>query len=426
MTLFVAISVNAQLQHYIDSLNICKARIDSLQRSLDSLRNGNAANGKYFRLFAPLTFYPDVVESVMGGNGKNGSALDEVINNTLMQSYLKYPELVKTTACKLHKVASAAESTPTAPVRRKVQVADDDSDTKEVALASDSPVRLEIFKPNFWKFSGDYNLQFMQNHFSKNWYKSGDDNLSAVANVILRYNYNNQQKIKFDNQLEMKVGIQNSPSDTIHKFKTTSDLLRYTGKLGLQATKKWYYTFQILATSQFVRGYKSNDPMVYSDFFSPFELNFSVGMDYNIEAFNKKLTGSLHIAPLAHNFKHVSRLDLATRYGIPEGHHGMNDWGSQFTALRIRLSGVLVSMPIPHIQEPWWSGRIPSHSHSAGISLPRCSYILALTMVFRRWRTIAIGSLRSICRWDSRIRCKKRPLPPPSPVGREPENQRTN
>ena len=28
----------------------------------------------------------------------------------------------------------------------------------------------------------------------------------------------------------------------------------------------------------------------------------------------------------------MSRLDLATRYGIPEGHHGMNDWGSQFTA----------------------------------------------------------------------------------------------
>ena len=97
MTLFVAISVNAQLQHYIDSLNICKARIDSLQRSLDSLRNGNAANGKYFRLFAPLTFYPDVVESVMGGNanGRNDSTLDDVINNALMQNYLKYPELVE-------------------------------------------------------------------------------------------------------------------------------------------------------------------------------------------------------------------------------------------------------------------------------------------------------------------------------------------
>ena len=148
---------------------------------------------------------------------------------------------------------------------RAVEVAREESFENEPALVADSPVSLEIFKPNFWKFSGDYNLQFMQSHFSRNWYKSGDDNLSAVANVILRYNYNNQQKIKWDNMLEMKVGIQNSPSDTIHKLKTTSDLLRYTGKLGLQATKKWYYTFQILATSQFVRGYKSNDPLIASE-----------------------------------------------------------------------------------------------------------------------------------------------------------------
>ena len=117
MTLFVAISVNAQLQHYMDSLAICKARIDSLQRSLDSLRSSNV-NGQFFRLFAPMTFYPDVVQSVM----EKGSS-DNTINNILMQNYLKHPELIETTACKLHKVASAAESTPTAPVRRKVQVA---------------------------------------------------------------------------------------------------------------------------------------------------------------------------------------------------------------------------------------------------------------------------------------------------------------
>ena len=234
MTLFVAISVNAQLQHYIDSLAICKARIDSLQRSLDSLRSSNV-NWQFFRLFAPMTFYPDVVQSVM----ENGSS-DNTINNILMQNYLKHPELIETTACKLHKVASVAESAPTVPVQRRVEVAREESFENETALAPDSPVSLEIFKPNFWKFSGDYNLQFMQSHFSRNWYKSGDDNLSAVANVVLKYNYNNQQKIKWDNMLEMKLGIQNSPSDTLHKLKTTSDLLRYTGKLGLQATKKWY------------------------------------------------------------------------------------------------------------------------------------------------------------------------------------------
>lgn len=333
ITLFSTISLSAQVHQYMDSLEVCKARIDSLQRSLDSLKALNAADSRYYRLFAPLTFYPEVSGSVMGGS-QNGltTDLDETINGILMQNYMKHPDLVETTATRLHKAASAAEMAPTKPVQRKVEVVKDAAPSKEEALPTDAPVMLEIFRPNFWKFSGDYNLQFMQNHFSANWYKSGEDNLSAVANVILKLNYNNQQKIKFENMLEMKVGIQTANSDTVHTLKTTSDLLRYTGKLGLQATKKWYYTFQVIASTQFVRGYKSNDHTVYSDFFSPFEVNSSIGMDYTIDAYQKKLTGSLHIAPLAHNFKHVSRLALSTRYGLPEGRGNMDDWGSQFTA----------------------------------------------------------------------------------------------
>ena len=251
----------------MDSLAVCKARIDSLQKSLDSLRYMNAANIQYFRLFAPLTFYPEVVGGAFG-NDSCPSELDRTINSILMQNYMKHPDLVETTATKLHKAASVAEDVPTTPVQRKVEFVRDESITKEEAIPTDTPIELKIFKPNFWKFSGDYNLQFMQNHFSANWYKSGEDNLSAVANVILRMNYNNQQKIKFENMLEMKVGIQTSNSDTVHTLKTTSDLLRYTGKLGLQATKKWYYTFQVIASTQFARGYKSNNVNVFSDFFS--------------------------------------------------------------------------------------------------------------------------------------------------------------
>lgn len=335
ITIFSILPINAQslVHHYIDSLAVCKARIDSLQRSLDSLRSFNAADSRYYRLFAPLTFYPEVSGSVMGGSniGVN-TELDGTINGILMQNYMMHPDLVETTVTRLHNAASVAEQAPTKPVQRKVEVVKDAAPSKEEALPTDTPVMLEIFKPNFWKFSGDYNLQFMQNHFSANWYKSGEDNLSAVGNVILRMNYNNQQKIKFENMLEMKVGIQTSNSDTVHTLKTTSDLLRYTGKLGLQATKKWYYTFQVIASTQFVRGYMSNDTYVYSDFFSPLEVNSSIGMDYTIDAYQRKLTGSLHIAPIAHNFKHVSRLALSTRYGLPEGRNNKDDWGSQFNA----------------------------------------------------------------------------------------------
>ena len=192
-------------------------------------------------------------------------------------------------------------------------------------------MEIVVKKPNFWKYSGDYYLQMLQNYVSSNWYKGGESNYSMVASVTMQANYNNKQKVKFDNKLEMKLGFQTSRGDTLHSFKTSEDLIRYTGKLGLQASKKWYYSLQLIAYTQFMRGYKSNDKKVYSDILSPLNINLSVGMDYNVVWFNKKLTGNIHLAPLAYNFKYVGRKELATRYGLDEGKHTLNDFGSECT-----------------------------------------------------------------------------------------------
>ena len=129
----------------------------------------------------------------------------------------------------------------------------------------------------------------------------------------------------------MRLGYQTSRGDTIHKYKTTEDLIRYTGKLGLQATKRWYYTLQMIAQTQFTHGVKSNDRMIYSDFFSPFNFNLSVGMDYSVDWLNHHLKGSVHMAPLAFNWKYVGRIDLSTRYGLDEGKHSKIDYGSECT-----------------------------------------------------------------------------------------------
>ena len=107
-------------------------------------------------------------------------------------------------------------------------------------------------------------------------------------------------------------------------MKTSEDLLRYTGKIGFQATKKWYYTTQLIAYTQFMKGYKNNDPFVYSDFINPLNVNLSIGMDYEVSWFNKRLTGNIHLAPAAYNFKYVSRLDLSKRYGLKEGNHTLH------------------------------------------------------------------------------------------------------
>ncbi len=192
-------------------------------------------------------------------------------------------------------------------------------------------VDIVVLKPNFWSFSGDYYLQFLQNYISSNWYKGGQSNYSMVGSLTLRANYNNKQKVKWDNTLEMKLGFQTSRGDSLHNLKTSEDLLRYTGKLGLQATKHWYYTFQTVASTQFMRNFGTNSNYVYSDFLSPLNVNVSIGMDYNVNWLKGKLRGSVHLAPLAYNFKFVDRVGLATRYGIDEGHHALNDFGSQLT-----------------------------------------------------------------------------------------------
>ena len=87
----------------------------------------------------------------------------------------------------------------------------------------------------------------------------------------------------------------------------------------------------MLAYTQFSRGFKDNDEKVYSDFMSPFTRNVSLGMDYMVETKNKRLKGTIHLAPLAFNFKYVDRKALAKANGITTDHHTVEDFGSQTT-----------------------------------------------------------------------------------------------
>ena len=87
----------------------------------------------------------------------------------------------------------------------------------------------------------------------------------------------------------------------------------------------------MIASTQFTRTYKSNDPFVYASFLSPFKMNASLGMDRSVSLFNKRLTGNIHLAPFALDYVHVNRLELATRNGIDEGKHNSWDYGSELT-----------------------------------------------------------------------------------------------
>ena len=315
------------VKDYIDSLTVLRRQLDSLQQ-LNQQLHTESNDGRYYRLFAPATFYHSGAKNTLSLSPTGGDEVTNAVDEVLMQLYMRRPDLIVNDESSLQASGTIRDDV-NQEMASQVELTDLAAPLPEAPEAA--PVQLVVTKPNFWKFKGDGYLQFLQNYVSDNWHKGGESNYSAQGAATLELNYNDKDRITFDNKLEMKLGLQTSPSDTLHKFKTNNDLLRLTSKLGLQAHKRWYYTFQLLAYTQFARGLKANDDKVYSDFMSPFDLNLGLGMEYKVEAFNKRLTGTLNFLPLAFSFRYVARDGLLSANGMRGNHHTMEDFASQFT-----------------------------------------------------------------------------------------------
>lgn len=324
-----------QIKQYEDSLRIYRQKLQQAIAGNDSLRQIlNLSNSSSSAdVASPLTFLHGVSQRAFGLEQSDSSRA--YADNAMMQAYVQHPELVKDSENNLRKEGDIAFK-PTEPLHHDVDMTSQTEVPVDIVtplpVGPDEKVEIVVTKPNFWKYAGDYSLQFLQNYVSGNWYKGGESNYSMIGAVSLQANYNDKEKIKWDNKLELKLGMQSSQGDTLHNYKSSEDLIRLTSKLGIQATKHWYYTLQGIVNTQFTRGYKSNDAMVYSDFCSPLNVNLSLGMDYKLEWFDKHLAGTVNISPLAVNFKYVDRLALATQNGLVEGKHTLWDFGSTFTA----------------------------------------------------------------------------------------------
>jgi len=312
--------------------------------SAQAAHNMSPLQGQYYKLFAPLTFYHEVAAEQLSIASEDPDEVGRAIDQALMHVYLNRPDLVEVTQTEQQESGELRQDIIEQPVVQQVSMVEQAEPMPEAPQAE--PTEVVVEKPKFWTRKGDGYLQFMQNYVSGNWYKGGESNYSAVASLTLEANYDNKSKWKWDNKLEMKLGFQTSRTDEVHKFKANEDLFRYTGKVGLQAANKWYYTLQGLAYTQFSRGFKSNDIRTYSDFLSPLNISIGLGMDYKVEWLNKKLTGTINISPFAVNYRYVDRTqfrqknDIAVtdfdwfpgRYGIDAGKHHLLDFGSQVTA----------------------------------------------------------------------------------------------
>lgn len=310
-----------KIQAYVDSLNALKDSVFTSKKL--KIRREQRLRRNDMRLFLPLTYYGNVAEKLFTRDRNDNPILSE-----LMHLYLTRPDLVRGTDRMVQQQQTKLDDI-NAPIHHDPILVEKVPETP--VEPTTVPVEVMVKRPNFWTFNGDYALQFLQNYVSGNWYRGGESNYSALASLVMQANYNNKQKLKWENRLELKYGLQSSRSDSLHSFKSTEDLIRLTSKLGLQATKRWYYTVQFIGNTQFSRSYRSNDPKVYSAFVAPLNINLSIGMDYSVDWMNHRLKGNFHLAPLAYNMKYTRMLELTRRLGIKDGNHFLHDFGSEFT-----------------------------------------------------------------------------------------------
>ena len=251
---------------------------------------------------------------------------DRLFSLALLDAYVAHPEKIVRTETELEEVSAFKDQMDKEKSKKKTvaQLVGKRDAIDEVQ----SDVDIYLKKPNWWRFYGSYSLQVTQNYVSDNWYKGGESNYSLLATVQLNLNYNDKEKVQWDNQLDAKVGLGSTPSDKFHKFLFNTDQVRLSSKLGVQAAKKWYYTLSAELKTQFFHGYKANKEALVSSFAAPLDFNLSVGMDYKLNTKRVKL--SVFMAPLTYAMRFIGDPNVdEVAYGLAEGDRLKHSFGSE-------------------------------------------------------------------------------------------------
>lgn len=338
-----------------------------------------AYNPNYYRMFVPTTYYyapmermsqvnwtfqkPDTVPALtkellpfdtLSFLSKENA--NKVVDRVMMSTYINRPDLVVMTEKEIKKKKLFKDNIEK-EVSSKPSVAKLFAQEKMVGVKEEAEVVIQ--KPNWWVTGGNGSLQITQNYISDNWYKGGESTNALLANLQLFANYNDKEKVQWENMLDAKLGFSSAPSDEFHDYLVSTDQLRIYSKLGIQAASKWYYTVSTEFKTQFCHGYKANSEELVSAFFAPADWSSSIGMDYKLK--KKKFNLSVFIAPLTYMLRYVGNKDVdEVKFGLVRAHASSTISVLKYSRLCHGLSSLPLFWTHGWISRPVMNGRVSS------------------------------------------------------------------
>lgn len=310
-----------------------------------------ALDPDYYRLFVPFTYYKSAIGSV--STIKSSSDLlrkekdiakktfpiddyiflkknyvNQSIDAALLSAYVSHPDKIINFEEVISGLPAYEENNILKEVKKKERTSVLKQFGKNEVKDVEGEAGVDIKKPNWWVQAGNIALQFSQNYISDNWYKGGESTNAVNGSITLSATYNDKEKVQWENILDAKFGIASAPSDTLHSYLVTTDQLRLTSKLGIQAAKYWYYTVSTEFKTQFAHGYKSNSNKKLTSWLSPSDFNLGIGIDFKKKS--KIFDLSVFIAPLTYTVKYIGADDIDhSLYGLEQDQKFRHNFGSE-------------------------------------------------------------------------------------------------
>lgn len=161
----------------------------------------------------------------------------------------------------------------------------------------------------YWLSGGMFSVNFNQVSFT-NWAAGGINSVSGVAKAQYFAKYK-KENVSWDNILDIGYGLSKVQGLVVQK---NEDIIDLQSKLGISASKNWFYSGLLNFKSQFAPGYSDKENInKISDLLSPAYLFLSFGMDYKP---NDKF--SLLLSPVTGKVTIVSDQSLRLRYGFAD------------------------------------------------------------------------------------------------------------